>query len=90
MSLSSPPALDAFLGHQACILHRINAPESGQFCRKDGKRFRCGQQAALALAKMVGRSTILCEPRDVDRYGRIVDIFQLGTADFNRWMVWMA
>jgi len=54
------------------------------------KRFRCGQQVAMALTKIFGRSTILCEPREVDRYGRIVAILQLGTEDLNRWMVWMA
>jgi len=44
----------------------------------------------MALTKIFGRSTILCEPREVDRYGRIVAILQLGTEDLNRWMVWMA
>ena len=35
-------------------LHGIDAPESGQFCEKDGKQYRCGQQSALALSDKIG------------------------------------
>ena len=59
-------------------LHGIDAPESGQFCDKDGKQYRCGQQAALALSDSIGRATIRCEQRDIDRYKRIVAVCRLG------------
>jgi hypothetical protein len=50
-------------------LHGIDAPESRQECaRPTGERWRCGQQAALALADHIGRSSISCVPRDRDRY----------------------
>jgi len=68
-------------------LHGIDAPEIGQFCEKDGERYRCGQQAALALAEKIGRSTIRCDRRDVDRYKRIVAVCWLGQEDLNGWMV---
>lgn len=69
-------------------MHGIDAPESRQECiRADGTSWRCGQQAALALSDRIGRATIRCEPRDRDRYGRVVAVCFKGTEDLNRWMV---
>jgi endonuclease YncB( thermonuclease family) len=53
-------------------LHGIDAPESGQLCQRNGKDYRCGQQAAAALDDLVARRSIRCEDRDVDQYGRTV------------------
>ena len=69
-------------------MHGIDAPESRQECiRADGTSWRCGQQAALALSDRIGRATVRCEPRDRDRYGRVVAVCFKGTEDLNRWMV---
>jgi len=69
-------------------LHGIDAPESRQECtRADGTTWRCGQQAALALSDRIDRATVRCEPRDRDRYGRVVAVCFKGTEDLNRWMV---
>ena len=69
-------------------LHGIDAPESAQLCqRQSGERWRCGQQASLALSDWIGRATIRCEPRDRDRYGRTVAICFKGNEDLGRWMV---
>ena len=69
-------------------LHGIDAPESRQECtRSDGERWRCGQQAALALADKVGRGTVRCEMRDRDRYGRFVAVCFRAAEDLNRWLV---
>ena len=59
-------------------LFGIDSPESTQFCEKEGKRYRCGQQAALALSDKIGRATIYCAERDIDRYKRIVAVCRLG------------
>ena len=72
---------------QRIRLHGIDAPEAGQFCEKDGKQYRCGQQAALALADKIGRATVRCEHRDIDHYKRIVAVCSLGNVDINAWMV---
>lgn len=73
---------------QRIRLHGIDAPESRQFCtRPNGERWRCGQQAALALADRVGRTTVRCEDRDRDGYGRIVAVCFQGEEDLNRWLV---
>jgi endonuclease YncB( thermonuclease family) len=69
-------------------LHGIDAPESAQLClASDQKPWRCGQQAALALAERIGRAVVRCEKRDVDRYQRIVAVCRLGDTDLNGWMV---
>jgi endonuclease YncB( thermonuclease family) len=59
---------------QRIRLFGIDAPESRQTCEAAGQTYRCGQQAALALADHVGQRTVACEGRDVDRYGRIVAV----------------
>ena len=69
-------------------LYGIDAPERAQLCKDpDGKEYRCGQQAALALADRIGEATVSCEPRDTDRYGRTVAVCRKGKEDLNAWMV---
>lgn len=73
---------------QRIRLHGIDAPESAQLCqRPSGKAWRCGQQAALALADRIGRATVRCEPRDRDRYGRVIAVCFKGAEDLNRWLI---
>ncbi|HET8728848.1 MAG TPA: thermonuclease family protein [Alphaproteobacteria bacterium] len=69
-------------------LHGIDAPEGDQLCQDaQGRDWRCGQRAALALADRIGQRTVACEPRDLDRYGRIVAVCRTGNDDLNAWMV---
>ena len=69
-------------------LHGIDAPESRQLCtRPTGERWRCGQQASLALSDQIGRSTVSCDPRDTDRYGRTVAVCSSRGLDLNGWLV---
>ncbi|MBE0532647.1 MAG: thermonuclease family protein [Rhodospirillales bacterium] len=73
---------------QRIRLHGIDAPESAQLCKDTrGKDYRCGQQAALALADRIGRRPIECEKRDVDHYKRIVAVCRLGSEVLNAWLV---
>src|SRR3546814_589807 len=48
-------------------LFGIDAPESRQLCQLNGKDYRCGQKASLALSDFIGRSTVACEVKDKDR-----------------------
>ena len=69
-------------------LYGIDAPESAQLCQDGvGKDYRCGQQAALALADRIGEAPVACEPKDTDRYGRTVAVCRKGDEDLNAWMV---
>ncbi len=66
----------------------IDAPESGQSCEDArGEAYRCGQKAALALDELLSGRTVRCERRDVDRFGRVVAICRVGSADANAFMV---
>ncbi len=55
-------------------LHGIDAPESGQSCYIDGKRWQCGRDAANVLADLIDRRSVTCQERDRDRYGRVVTV----------------
>ena len=69
-------------------LHGVDAPESAQECRRpDGSRWRCGQQAALALQDLISRRPVTCARQDTDRYGRIVAKCSVGGVDINAWLV---
>jgi endonuclease YncB( thermonuclease family) len=73
---------------QRIRLHGIDAPEGGQTCLDAaGRNWRCGQRAALALQDLIGRRTVTCDERDVDRYGRIVGRCLVGGLDINEWLV---
>jgi endonuclease YncB( thermonuclease family) len=39
-------------------LFGIDAPESGQHCTRDGVTYRCGKDAAFALADKIGRRVV--------------------------------
>ena len=69
-------------------LFGIDACESRQVCEDaSGQPYRCGQQAALALADHIGSRTVRCEGKTRDRYGRLVAICYLGDEDLDAWMV---
>jgi len=71
---------------QRVRLFGIDAPESGQTCRRNGETWRCGQQAALTLADRIGQRTVKCEERDRDRYGRIVAKCFVNGEDLSEWL----
>jgi endonuclease YncB( thermonuclease family) len=73
---------------QRIRLHGIDAPESSQTCLDAaGQKWRCGQRAALALQGLIGRRTVTCDERDVDRYERIISRCLVGDLDINEWLV---
>ena len=73
---------------QRIRLDAIDAPESSQLClNAAGKRYRCGQKSAFALADMIGRSVVICEPKGRDRYKRVIAVCFKGEINLNAWMV---
>ena len=63
-------------------LYGSDAPESGQLCRRTGKDYRCGSQAA-ALDDRIAQRSVRCEERDVDRYGRTAAGCFVGSVSLN-------
>ncbi len=72
---------------QRIRLHGIDAPESRQTCEADGKTWRCGQHAALALADKIGTANVTCDDLGTDRYDRTIAVCRLGGLDLNGWLV---
>lgn len=73
---------------QRIRLHGIDALQGGQTCLDAaGRNWPCGQRAALALQDLLGRRTVTCDERDIDRYRRIVGRCLVGEVDINEWLV---
>jgi endonuclease YncB( thermonuclease family) len=69
-------------------LFGIDAPETGQTCKSvDGKSWNCGAAAATHLADLTEGQTIECEPKDRDRYNRIVAICTDQNGNLNERMI---
>jgi endonuclease YncB( thermonuclease family) len=72
---------------QRIRLFGIDAPESRQTCTDQaGASYRCGQKAAQALDYRISNSVVTCEPKDRDRYGRIVAVCRAYGEDLSAWM----
>ncbi len=72
---------------QRIRFHGIDAPESGQLCRRDGKPWQCGKDAANAIADKIARRPVTCEDLGRDRYKRIVARCIGAGEDMGAWMV---
>ncbi len=72
---------------QRIRLHGIDAPESRQLCRLDGKPWQCGKDAANALADKIARRPVTCEDLGRDRYKRIIARCTVADEDLEKWMV---
>ena len=68
-------------------LYGIDAPESAQRCRSQGRVWDCGQQSTRALVRRTRGRTVACTERDRDRYGRVVAVCRVGDEDLNAGMV---
>jgi endonuclease YncB( thermonuclease family) len=68
-------------------LFGMDAPETRQVCVVNKREYMCGRNAALALAGHIGQQTVICDARDLDRYGRIVAVCTVGGEDIGAWMV---
>ena len=65
----------------------IDAPESSQTCERNGKPYRCGQQAANFLDGLIASRPVRCEEETKDKYRRSVSRCFVGGTDLNREMV---
>jgi endonuclease YncB( thermonuclease family) len=66
----------------------IDAPESSQLCRgADSLLYKCGAKAANELDSFLGRHPIICNPVNLDWYGRTVATCAVGASDIGEWLV---
>ncbi len=72
---------------QRIRLHGIDAPESLQVCRRDGKPWQCGKDAANALADKINRRPVTCEDLGRDRYKRVIGRCTVAGEDLEEWLV---
>lgn len=68
-------------------LEGVDAPEARQVCQLEGKPWRCGQAAALALDAFIASRPLRCEWRARDRYGRVLGLCTVGGTDLGAWLV---
>jgi endonuclease YncB( thermonuclease family) len=65
----------------------IDAPELFQRCQREGREVQCGREASRALIALVAGQQVVCERRDMDRFGRTVAQCRAETIDLGRAMV---
>lgn len=75
------------VGDREVRLFGIDAPEWDQTCKRNGRKWACGQVAAEELAKLVTGKDVSCVPVDIDQYGRTVAHCTVNDLDVNRAMV---
>ncbi|XHH31003.1 thermonuclease family protein [Xanthomonas euroxanthea] len=76
------------LAQKRIRLWGVDAPESAQQCTSDtGSAWPCGRRSAAALDGYLHDRTVRCQPKDTDRYGRVVAECYVQGQSVNRWMV---
>ena len=69
-------------------LFGIDAPEGRQTCTTNsGAAWKCGASSTQALRALIGTSSVQCEARDRDRYGRTVATCHAAGVDLGEAMV---
>jgi endonuclease YncB( thermonuclease family) len=65
----------------------VDAPELFQRCQREGREVQCGREASRALIALVAGQQVVCERRDMDRFGRTIAQCRVDTVDLGRAMV---
>ncbi len=68
-------------------LKGIDAPELRQTCERDGRPYRCGQEARSVLLRRLSESEITCRIEGRDRYRRALATCSLDGDDIGAWLV---
>jgi endonuclease YncB( thermonuclease family) len=75
------------IGGNTIRLHGIDAPESDQFCTRDGRAWACGEEGTDQLRRLIRGGELRCDALDTDQYGRTLARCYLRGLDINRAMV---
>jgi endonuclease YncB( thermonuclease family) len=62
----------------------IDAPETRQMCDgQDGQTYECGRDSRAVMIELTRDRVVTCDPRDRDRYGRVVAVCRTEAGDIN-------
>lgn len=61
-----------FLGASEVRMKGIDAPEGRQTCQRQGRDWRCGEDAKRELARLIGNQPIRCDVHSKDQHGRLL------------------
>lgn len=75
------------MGQTRIRLFGIDAPESAQQCIREGKCYRCGDDATTALKSILDGNQVTCSPTGARTYGRIVATCEVNGDDISVSMV---
>lgn len=75
------------IGAARVRLHGIDAPELAQTCPEPGGDWACGEAASVRLEALIRGRSVLCVPRERDRYGRWVATCRVGNVDLGARLV---
>ncbi len=77
-----------FIGHTEVRMQGIDAPEGRQTCTRDGRDWRCGDEARRTLERFLGGQPIRCDIHSTDQHGRsLATCFNASGANLNARMV---
>lgn len=69
-------------------LHGIDAPESDQLCEgSDGGQWKCGLESTRLLTRLTAGKTVVCQPRGLDKYYRVLATCSSGAVELNAELV---
>jgi endonuclease YncB( thermonuclease family) len=72
---------------QKLRIYGVDAPESAQVCRRQGRDYACGHEARRRMQELIDDRPVTCTPRDEDRYGRKVAVCRAGGEDLGAALV---
>lgn len=77
-----------FIGRTEVRMQGIDAPEGRQTCSRDGREWRCGDDARRTLERLTGGQPIRCDVHSTDQHGRgLATCFSASGANLNQRMV---
>ncbi|MBA4131866.1 MAG: nuclease [Hyphomicrobium sp.] len=77
-----------FMGQTEVRMQGIDAPEGRQTCTREGRDWRCGEEAKRTLQRLTGGQPIRCDIHSTDQHGRkLATCFSASGANLNAAMV---
>lgn len=66
------------IGIHRVDLFGVDAPESDQRCKRDGRQWRCGMEATYAMSALIETHWLTCRQQGSDTVGNVVAVCRIG------------